>query len=403
MLGKDRGALQRNVLNDLLELVGKNNYKWVDRMRGEILILNRRVWLVGASTVETEERLRGATFAGAYCDEANTYPEVVWNQLLARLSVPGAQCFANCNPESPHHWFFKNPLTSPHITNRQVWHFTMDDNPNLDTEYKESLIAEYKGSPTFYRRFVLGEWVVAEGAIYLEFTNHEDEFFNVTYHPAIDVLSTANFAMGKSPQPKVCISPGTPQEKWLSVDRISIGVDWGQNKSAHAFVATAITEGFQHLVVLRSARHVATGSTPNDVLNWFIAFADSIAEDFGHIHSVYCDGTEQLLLNMLRQNTPYPIKNAAKLEIVDRIRVTVALLGQRRIHFLNKTQTASVQDFLRAARYKEGALKDIRLDDGSYDMDTGDAFEYSFERYMHYLARKGGYADGSMETYSQYD
>lgn len=75
MMGKSLGTLKRNVINDLFDILGKNNIKWVDRQQGELLILGKRVYAIGAATEEAEERIRGATFAGAYCDEANLYPE----------------------------------------------------------------------------------------------------------------------------------------------------------------------------------------------------------------------------------------------------------------------------------------------------------------------------------------
>jgi len=376
MMGKDRGAIQRNVLSDMFDLITKKNYKWVDRMRGELEIYGRRVWVIGASTIETEERLRGATFAGAYCDEVNTYPEAVWNQLLARLSVKGAQVFANCNPETPHHWFYKGPLTSKHIKNRQVWHFTMDDNPNLDPEYKENLIAEYRGSSVFYRRFVLGEWVVAEGSIYQIFNDNEEDYYQASWD--------------KTKKRVMIFNPNKGRNEPHRIAHINIGVDWGQNKSAHAFVATAVTEGYRNLVALRSVRHNAKGTTPDDVLDWFIDFAEGIEADFGKIRAVYCDSAEQLLINMLRRNTDFPVKNAMKYPIVDRIRSTVGLMALKRFQMLDKKETQTLREFFQEARYKDNSLTDVRLDDGSYDQDTGDAFEYSFERYMRYLVDKGG-------------
>jgi len=369
MMGQNKASIWRNVLNDMLDLIGKRAYKWVDRTIGSLTVFDRRVWIVGASTVEAEERLRGATFAGAYCDEANTYPEIVWTQLMARLSVKGAQVFANCNPDTPYHWFYTGPLMSPEIRNRQVWHFTMDDNPNLDPQYKEDLIAEYKGSPVFYRRFVLGEWVVAEGSIYQVFIDREEDYYKAVWNPEIKRLAIYS--------PK--------KADWIThrVSSVNIGVDWGQHKSAHAFVATAVTEDYGHIVVLRSRRHSAKGSTPEDVYDWFLDFADGITADYGTVRAVYCDSAEQLLINMLRQNTNYPIRNSLKYPIVDRIRATVAVMAQGRFHMLKDTET--LRGFFRAARYQENTGEDKRLDDGSYDNDTGDAFEYSFERYMRHI------------------
>ena len=139
MLGKSMGSLKRNVLNDLFDIVGAKHIKWIDRQQGEFQMFGRRVYAIGAANEEAESKIRGATFAGAYCDEANLYPESVWMQLMARLSIPGAKCFANCNPDSPYHWFYQKVLTSQNISSMQRWSFRMDDNLSLSEEYKKQL------------------------------------------------------------------------------------------------------------------------------------------------------------------------------------------------------------------------------------------------------------------------
>lgn len=164
MTGKSLGTLRRNVLNDLFDIVGPKYARWIDRQQGEFSLYGRRIYAVGAANEEAESRIRGATFAGAYCDEANLYPESVWMQLMARLSVPGAQCFANCNPDSPYSWFYIKVLTSDDIKSKKSWKFLMDDNNALSDEYKAQLASMYSG--VYKRRFIDGEWCVAEGRIY---------------------------------------------------------------------------------------------------------------------------------------------------------------------------------------------------------------------------------------------
>lgn len=163
MLGKSLGTLKRNVINDLFDIVGKENARWVDRQQGEMIILGKRVYAIGAATEEAEERIRGATFAGAYCDEANLYPESVWMQLQARLSLPGAKTFANCNPDSPYHWFYKNVLRNKKM-DKKIWQFSMEDNLSLTEEYKQQLASQFSG--VFRKRFIDGKWCVADGKIY---------------------------------------------------------------------------------------------------------------------------------------------------------------------------------------------------------------------------------------------
>ncbi len=130
-----------------------------------VAILGRRVYVMGASDVKAELVLRGLTVAGAYVDEVTTIPEGFFTQLLGRMSVAGAKLFGTTNPDNPAHWlkrrFLDRLADLPHW---RVWHFTMDDNPSLTADYVTQKRAEFTG--LWYRRFILGEWVAAEGAIY---------------------------------------------------------------------------------------------------------------------------------------------------------------------------------------------------------------------------------------------
>jgi PBSX family phage terminase large subunit len=164
MLGKTTATLQRNVLNDLFDIVGPKNYKWINRQQGELQIFGRRIYCFGANNEDAESKIRGATFAGAYCDEANLYPQSVFNQLMARMSIKGAKCFCNCNPDNPYHWFYTDYIKNPQIKDKKIWQFLMEDNLSLDKDYIESLKQMYTG--VWYERMILGKWVAAEGRIY---------------------------------------------------------------------------------------------------------------------------------------------------------------------------------------------------------------------------------------------
>ena len=164
MLGKTTATLQRNVLNDLFDTVGPSNYKWVIRQQGELNILGRRIYCFGANNEDAESKIRGATFAGALCDEVNLYPKSVFNQLMARLSIEGAKCFCNCNPDSPYHWFYTDYITNDDIKDKKIWKFLMEDNLSLSQEYMTALKQMYTG--VWYERMILGNWVAAEGRIY---------------------------------------------------------------------------------------------------------------------------------------------------------------------------------------------------------------------------------------------
>ncbi|WP_432077821.1 PBSX family phage terminase large subunit [Streptomyces sp. YPW6] len=127
-------------------------------------ILGRVVHVIGANDAKSEPKIRGMTVCGAYVDEVTLVPQIFFEQLYGRMSVHGAQLFCTTNPDNPAHWFMRDWLA--HVGKKPVrrFSFTIDDNPFLDPEYVADMKASHEG--LFYRRFILGEWVAAEGAIY---------------------------------------------------------------------------------------------------------------------------------------------------------------------------------------------------------------------------------------------
>ena len=165
--GKTLDTIARNVFGPLSDpaLFGEfaRHVKYT-RGASTAVILGRQIEIIPANDAKAESKLRGLTCAGAYVDEATSVPEEFWTQLLARLSVAGARLFATTNPDGPGHWLRKRFLLRKGSLNLRSWRFTLDDNPALDPEYVRSLKAEYVG--LWYRRFILGEWCLAEGAVY---------------------------------------------------------------------------------------------------------------------------------------------------------------------------------------------------------------------------------------------
>ncbi|MGW0550550.1 PBSX family phage terminase large subunit [Streptomyces altiplanensis] len=167
IVGRSLQTIERNVLDPLQdETLFGPVAALVHHTRGATtaVILGRTVHLIGAADSRAEGRLRGMTACLAYVDEATLIPRGFWNQLLGRLSVPGARLMATTNPDNPGHWLRKEFISRSADLNLNSWQFTLDDNPALDPAYVSSLKAEYVG--LWYRRFILGHWVQSEGAIY---------------------------------------------------------------------------------------------------------------------------------------------------------------------------------------------------------------------------------------------
>lgn len=166
MVGRTADTVFRNLLQPLMnaDLFG-SFAKQVHYTPGArtARIFGRLVHIIGANDVQAEAKIRGMTVAGAYVDEVTILPKVFWDQLVARISVVGAKLFGSTNPDSPAHWLKTDWLEAGNPGVRS-WHFTLDDNGALDPEYVAHLKRSYVG--LWYRRFILGQWVIAEGAIY---------------------------------------------------------------------------------------------------------------------------------------------------------------------------------------------------------------------------------------------
>jgi PBSX family phage terminase large subunit len=178
MVGKTERTLKRNIIGPIQALIGPSWCRLVEGS-GELWVGNRRIYLVGANDERAGDKIRGMTLAGAYVDEVTLMPESMYRMLGTRLSVRGAKLFVTTNPDNPRHWFKINYLDKAALwvtgsgelrrpagdrLNLHRFSFRLADNPHLEAEYLAALEAEYTG--LWRRRFILGDWVMAEGAIY---------------------------------------------------------------------------------------------------------------------------------------------------------------------------------------------------------------------------------------------
>ncbi|MBF6358188.1 PBSX family phage terminase large subunit [Nocardia higoensis] len=169
IVGRTLQTIERNILEPMQKrsLFGPLS-KEIHHTRGSstAVILGRTIHLIGANDESAESKIRGSTIYLALVDEATLLPENFWTQLQGRLSEPGARCLATTNPDNPEHYLKKKFMDRRHEEGMdvQVWDFYMEDNPQLDPAWITRKKAEFTG--VFYRRFILGEWVAAEGAVF---------------------------------------------------------------------------------------------------------------------------------------------------------------------------------------------------------------------------------------------
>lgn len=163
MCGKSLTTLKRNCLIPLEAMFGQSNFSFSTSAK-EAYLFGRRILLEGANDARSEGKIRGLTLQGAYCDELTLFPKDFFVMLLSRLRVPGAKLIATTNPDSPQHWLKREYIDRMAELDMLTMRFLLEDNTTLDPQYVVAVKAEYTG--VFYRRFILGEWCVAEGLIY---------------------------------------------------------------------------------------------------------------------------------------------------------------------------------------------------------------------------------------------
>lgn len=171
--GKAKTSIRRNLIEPLLPVLRDIGFEVNDLVsKGliEIAYMGRRnsFYLFGGKDESSQSLIQGVTLAGVLMDEVVLMPRSFVEQACARCSVTGSKLWFNCNPESPNHWFYLEWIKKAEERRALYIHFSLEDNPSLS----KSIIDRYKRmySGDFYRRFILGEWVLPSGRVY--------DFFN---------------------------------------------------------------------------------------------------------------------------------------------------------------------------------------------------------------------------------
>lgn len=260
--------------------------------------------------------------------------------------------------------------------------YTIFDNPFLPQEFVEQLCKEYEGT-IYYDRLILGLWKRAEGAIYKRFADNPEKFRCEVLEGPAD-------------------NPEHKQFRKNDIVSIEIGLDFGGNQSGHSFVARGYTDDYRDVIGIMSKRVMAKDQEKDIDSNMldqlFCDFVQEVIDKYSvikkqgdyveycNVESVYYDNAETVLGNSIRnaveKRFPWMIvRKAKKASIIDRIRCTIRLMGAGR--FWITEDCKSLQTALSDAVWnKDVKDKDERLDDGSTDIDSLDAFEYTIERDM---------------------
>jgi len=168
MVGHSSETIYQNAIRLLFESAQFDVFRpfctWYTGKR-ELKFRDKTIKTLGAKDEGSIGQFQGKTMSLVYCDEMTLYPESIIDMIDTRLSNHHSMGFASMNPSHPGHkikqWINMAEDGNPNYYTLQ---FTLDDNPYVDEEYKQRIRNSLSG--LFYKRNYLGEWCLAEGAIF---------------------------------------------------------------------------------------------------------------------------------------------------------------------------------------------------------------------------------------------
>ena len=358
ILGVTKSTIERNVLEPMRNIYG-------DALVGSISsdntvkLFGEKCYALGAEKVSQVSKIRGVSIKYCYGDEVADWSNEVFELLKSRLDKEYSCFDGTFNPQYPQHWL-KQFLDSDADIYSQT--YTIDDNPFLPVEFVENLKKEYAGT-VFYERYILGLWVSAEGLVYPYFANNTGEFL---------IDNPIEWA----------------REHKKRFYKIMIGVDFGGTKSHTAFKAVGIT--YDWYVVVLDEEHIdSVELDPDKLQRRFCGFVERVQALYGRSQT-RADNEESVLIRGLQNavkktglNTT--VLNSIKMPINDRIKLTTMLMAQGRLKINRKCE--HMIDAFQTAIYDPDKFEDVRLDDGTSDIDSLDAFEYCLEPWYQNLIK----------------
>ncbi|MDD7511043.1 MAG: PBSX family phage terminase large subunit [Peptostreptococcaceae bacterium] len=382
MAGKTIGAFRRNVLKPLKLMLIARGYKYKDRRADNLLEISRNgvtnyFYIFGGKDERSQDLVQGITLAGFFFDEVALMPESFVNQATARCSVEGSKWWFNCNPDKPKHWFKVEWIDKAAAKELLYLHFTMDDNLSLSESIKERYKSQFIG--VFFKRFIQGLWVAAEGLVHPQFANNAKDY-------AIDYDSIMQ------------LDSNGKRHNCYGITQICIGIDIGGTKSHTPFIATGFTAGFNKQIRLyyKRIQHSKGTVDPDKIYATFKEFVAEVRSLYPGIPitAAFVDNAEQLILNGLAMYSAsngigVSVTGCHKTEFKDRVLAYNAVINTNKLLWV-KDFCEPIADSLAEMVYDSKSKEEKLLDDFTTDVDTYDADFYSWSHFINYFHPIGG-------------
>lgn len=346
-----------------LEYIFRGQCKWSKYKDNEALIIKgpatknqqRIVIFAGGAKADSYKKIRGNSYGMWIATEINLHHDDTIKEAFNRTAAAKKRKFFwDLNPDHPKAKIYVDYIDK--YRDKQIAgelyggynyeHFMIDDNINISEQRIKEIKSQYDINTVWYQRDILGRRMVAEGLIYRTFANNPEKFI-------IDTI------------PEQVI--------------IQIGVDFGGNGSKHAFVATGISLDYKRLYALMSSR--IEPDDPEKLYNDLYEFVQKVNLKYGSVALGYVDSAEQVLRRGIQKRFDIPFKNSIKNEINDRVRIVNQLIASGRF-FVTRDCETLIEALTMAIWNPDKVTISERLDNGTSDIDTLDAFEYSFEKFI---------------------
>ena len=331
-----------------------NEALFVQTQTGEKIVI-----FVGGAKADAYKRILGNSYGLWIATEINEHYDSTDSRISFVKVASGRQIAAQrpftlwdlnpCNPKARIYEDYIDKYRRDGLAGGYLYqHFTIRDNATITPERIAEIESRYDPDSVWYRRDIKGERAVAEGLIYQQFADQPGRF-------TLDEL------------------PG-------KVSRAVIGVDFGGGTSAHAFACVGFVGN--RVVVLDDYRETEA-LNPVKLQQDFVDFVRRCQMRW-LVTDAWCDSAEQTLINGLRgaaaqAHLPINIGNALKKPINDRIRALCILMGSNRFSIYQGCRNTI--DALKTAVWdNKETTQDVRLDNGSTNIDNLDALEYAYER-----------------------
>lgn len=287
LLGKTQSAVKKNMCNVLSKLFG-DDFRYDNSKRTGIVkdatLFGQNLYIIGLADSSSESKFRGISdITGILHDEAVLCTREQFDYILGRLrgetfkDMPEGYLqqwyIGSTNPDVPNHFLLQ--YVNNGILKMIKW-YKRDAKWDGAEEYYERLKQLYKDIPSFYNRYVKGEWTSSDRMVY--------PMFNYKLHTLDNEDVVINYSKVKSN---------------------IIAIDYG---SDHPTAIVVISKNWNGIYLVGS-EYKLTNTAPSDIVHKVQQIIDYIRNSGGYVDSIYVDPSAKALKDEMTKNNIH-YKNA---------------------------------------------------------------------------------------------